>query len=160
METAFITIPFDPAKEVFDDEDFQKFLLNKKVKRVLPEFFQMPHKAYWTVFAEYETILDDAGPKRKTPALSEPEQTLFNKLRIWRTDKAEKEGIPVFIISTNRELTEIVTKKCMTFEALRQIKGFGKKKVERHGREILEIVKAFHARKPIYGPKGEQGHDR
>lgn len=158
METAIITIPFDPAKEVFDDEEFKRFLMNKKVKRLQPEFFQTPGKAYWTVFTEYETLLDDKGPRKKSPALSEPQQALFDKLRIWRTEKAEKEGIPVFIIATNRELAEIVTRKTMTFEALRQIKGFGKKKVERHGTEIIEMVKAFHAKKPIYGQQGNR-HD-
>lgn len=159
METVIFTIAFDPAKEVFEDDDLKKFLLNKKIKHIRPEFFQTKEKAYWTVFAEYETVLDDSAKAKNQPALSEPEHLLFNKLRIWRTEKAEKEGIPVFIIATNSELVAVVKKSPTNLEVLRSIKGFGKKKIDRHGKEIIEIVKAFHAQKPIYGQKGGSRHD-
>ena len=146
METVIMTIPFDPEKEIFQDEEWRKFLINKKVRQVRPEFFQTKNKAYWTIFAEHETVLRDHGPRQSRVQLTEADQLLFNRLRVWRANKAEREGIPVFIVATNRELAEIVTRKAMTFEALKTIKGFGKKKLELHGREVIDIVKAFHSR--------------
>jgi hypothetical protein len=38
----------------------------------------------------------------------EEQQLLFKRLRQWRKEKAEKEGVPVFIIATNRQLLQLV----------------------------------------------------
>lgn len=146
MYTSIATIPFDPERELFDDEGFRKFLLNKKVKRMAPEFFQAAGKAYWTVFVEYEPVLPDDGTKKKRIELNEPQRLLLDRLRVWRKEKAEREGIPVFIIATNSELLDVVRKAPRGLEALGQIKGFGKKKLERHGKEIVDMIQAFYAR--------------
>ncbi len=149
MNTSIITIPFDPERQYFNDETLKKFLLNKKVKRLEPEFFQTGGRPYWTVFVEYEPIFADEGPKHNLPQLSEPQRILFDKLRTWRREKADQQGIPVFIIATNSELAEVARKSPKTMSALKEIKGFGKKKVERHGKEITEMVQAFYAKPAV-----------
>jgi len=148
METTIFTIPFDPETECFDDANFKAFLVNKRIKSMRPEFFQHGAKVYWTCFVQYEPVLEDLRPALSTPGLNEPQRMLFNKLRIWRKEKADKAGIPVFIIATNKELLEVVRKAPQSFEALRQIRGFGKKKLERHGKEIIGLVRAFHQTRP------------
>jgi superfamily II DNA helicase RecQ len=79
--------------------------------------------------------------------MSEPERLLYEKLQSWRKEQAQKDGVPVFIIATNRELAEAATKAPETLEALRQIKGFGKRKIERYGKPILHIIQHFYERK-------------
>jgi superfamily II DNA helicase RecQ len=150
MPVRIFTIPFEPQSEIFSDEEFSRFLLNKQVKRLQPEFFQTDGRAYWTVFVEYETI---SGPESNVQdGLDEGQRLLFQRLREWRAEKAEKEGIPVFIIATNKQLIDVIKRKPNVLEGLREINGFGQKKVDRHGKEILEIVKAFHSKKPIKRP--------
>ncbi len=147
MPIRIFTIPFDPEKELFHDEQLVEFLLNKRIFRLCPEFFQKDGSAYWTVFVEYETVIGgdkDTGVER----LNEPQKLLFKRLREWRKNKSEKEGVPVFIIATNKQLAEVVLQAPSTLAALREIHGFGKKKIERYGNEITGIIKAFYEKQP------------
>jgi superfamily II DNA helicase RecQ len=147
MPIRIFTIPFDTDKELFHDEQLVEFLLNKRILRLHPEFFQKDGSVYWTVFVEYETVIGgdkDAGIER----LNEPQKLLFKRLREWRKNKSEKEGVPVFIIATNKQLAEVVLKAPSTLASLREIHGFGKKKIERYGNEVTGIIKAFYEKQP------------
>ncbi|WP_051294848.1 HRDC domain-containing protein [Maridesulfovibrio bastinii] len=110
METRVITIPFDRDKGVFQDEQYRKFIMNKEIRSSRPEFFQVGTKAYWTVFLEYELVLEAEPSRAGSPTLSEPEKFFFDKLRVWRKEKAEREGIPTYVIATNSELMEVIKK--------------------------------------------------
>ena len=138
-------VPFDARQEIFHDEELQKFLLNKQVKSIRPEFFHQNGQAYWTIFIEYDLMLK-AAP-RDANVLDEPQRLLYQRFREWRKEKAESEGIPVFLIATNRELLDLVKSAPRTLEALRQIHGFGKKKSDKYGQEILTIISAFYEKK-------------
>ena len=50
------------------------------------------------------------------------------RLKAWRKERAEKDGVPVYIIGTNREFRDIVVARPETLEALKTVKGFGKAK--------------------------------
>ncbi len=127
MPIRLFTIPFDPKQELFQDEELRAFLLNKQIKTLRPEFFQTNGKAYWSIFAEYENVF--STDIEKSDGLNEPQKLLFQRLREWRKETANKEGIPVFIIANNSQLAEVVLRAPKTLESLRQIHGFGKKKV-------------------------------
>lgn len=146
MPIRILTIPFDPDKELFQDEELTAFLLNKKPRTVKPEFFQTNGRAYWTVFVDYEAVLP--GERQADPGLDESGQLLLQRLKEWRGDRARQEGVPVYIVATNRQLEEVVVRAPASLEALRQISGFGKKKLERHGKDIVNIVRAFFEKRP------------
>ncbi len=80
---------------------------------------------------------------RPDPAagLAEPERVLFNTLREWRGRKAHEEGVPPFLIFTNRELIAIVQKRPESANALGSIGGIGPGKVKRYVAEVLALVK-------------------
>jgi superfamily II DNA helicase RecQ len=149
MPVRIITIPFEPHKEIFQDEDLMKFLLTKHVKDLHPEFFQMNGRAYWTVFVNYENVLSDNDANKKQDGLNEGQKLLFTRLREWRKETAEKDGVPVYIIATNKQLMDIIHGTPRTLEMLRQIQGFGKKKVEKHGKEIIGIIDAFTTKRSL-----------
>ncbi len=153
MSVRIFTIPFDPEKGIFFDEDFSRFLLNKNVKNLKPEFFQLNGRAYWTVFVEYETVLN---PEKAEDGLDESQRLLMKRLRQWRKEKGEQEGIPVFIIATNKQLVDIIHRAPNSLETLREVNGFGKKKVERHGKDVIEIIKAFYEKKPASFKKAKK----
>lgn len=77
--------------------------------------------------------------------LTEAGRFCYEKLRQWRKETAEKEGIPPYVIAKNSHLGEIVKKEIKTLEALKQLNGFGAKKVEKYGKDICGIVKAFYS---------------
>ncbi len=146
MPIRLFTIPFDPKQELFQDEELRAFLLNKQIKTLRPEVFQANGKAYWSIFAEYENVF--STDIEKSDGLNEPQKLLFQRLREWRKETANKEGIPVFIIANNSQLAEVVLRAPKTLESLRQIHGFGKKKVDKYGKEILGMIETFYEKKP------------
>lgn len=137
-----LTLPFNPESEAFDDEPVTRFLVNKRVRRLEPQFFQTNGRAYWTVLIEYEPVLTAAEvtQAKDQPALDETQQALLRRLRAWRRERADRDGLPVFLVATNRQLTTVAERQPRTLEALRQIDGFGKKKVERYGKDIITVV--------------------
>lgn len=144
MPVRIFTVPFDAEEMRFRDEDFQGFCLNKAIRHLQSEFFTLNGIPYWTILIQYDTTIlkDDA-----TAALAEPERKLFEHLQQWRKEKALSEGIPVYIIATNKELTELITRAPKTLDGLKSIKGFGKQKVSRYGKEMLDLINKFYERK-------------
>jgi len=141
MAYRIITVPFDTKLGGFSDEELNAFCLSKKILDKRIEFFTHDGFAYWTLFLEYDTLLD--GDEKTTSRLNEPDQLLFQRLKEWRKMEAEKNGMPVFIVATNRELLELVRLKPTTLEGVKQIRGFGRKKLERYGKPVLKLMSEF-----------------
>ena len=64
-------------------------------------------------------------------------------VREWRREKAQKEGIPPYVIAKNSHLADIVKQEIKTKEGLKQLSGFGKAKVEKYGDDITRIISGF-----------------
>ncbi|MBN2374715.1 HRDC domain-containing protein [bacterium] len=140
-----ITIPFDRKNGHFDEDILNRFVINKEIKAYRAEFFQDGDAKYWTIFLEYDPLLEQAS-KKDLEGLNEPQRLLLDRLKAWRKERAEKDGVPVFIIGANRELVDIVRNAPKSLEALRQIKGFGKSKISRYGTEIIGIINGFYSK--------------
>jgi superfamily II DNA helicase RecQ len=145
MTYEIINIPLSPATKTFNTEELNKFCLNKKIITHKIEFFQQDNNTFWSVFIEYETILEPTGTA--TNSLTEAGKICFEELRRWRKETAEKEGIPPFVIAKNSHFVDIINKEVSTIEALKQVNGFGKKKVEKYGKDITGIITAFYKEK-------------
>ena len=65
---------------------------------------------------------------------------LFDKLKVWRREKARAEGIKPYIIFSDASLIEIANKLPKTKEDLMNIRGVGEKKIDKYGEEILKIL--------------------
>ena len=100
-----ITIPFDRNTKGFNDDLLNQFILNKHVNRYQAEFFQEGSEKYWTVFVEYDPLVEKTGEKI-TAALDEPQRLLFERLKAWRKERGGQDGVPVYIVGTNKELID------------------------------------------------------
>ena len=78
----------------------------------------------------------------KDAELSKDEIEILDSLKLWRTEKAKNQKLPVYFIATNQELRSIAKYKPGKKEQLREIKGFGKHKIENYGEEIIEILES------------------
>lgn len=142
MPFEIITIPFNSLSKTFDAGDLNDFCINKRVLSTKIEFFNNDKQAFWSVFIDYETILEKNF--NQPTGLTEAGRLCYEKLREWRKLTAEKEGIPPYVIAKNSHLAEIVTKEIITLETLKQLNGFGSKKIEKYGKEICDLMKAFY----------------
>ena len=83
--------------------------------------------------------LSQLTQKQETPKDLELDD-LYQKLKMWRKAQAEEEKLPAFCIFSNQVLENIVKKRPQIKEELLNIKGFGEKKFEKYGKQILEII--------------------
>lgn len=145
MSFRIFSIPFDPENGCFNDQEFNDFITNKRIIRIDTGFFVSDGRPYWSVFVEYANVMDviDNASVDGQGDLTDAENLLLARLKDWRKERAEIDGIPVFIIATNRLLLQIIKQLPASKEALKNISGFGKKKTDRYGHEIIEIVKKF-----------------
>jgi ATP-dependent DNA helicase RecQ len=82
-----------------------------------------------------------AGKGGKPPAAGPPhDHVLYEELREWRRALAEKLKKPAYVIADDRALEELSRAKPKTTAELLRVHGFGEKRIERHGRDVLEIV--------------------
>ncbi len=162
MRIKLFTFRYSATLAGFDDEPLREFLRDKDALAFREHFFcvnEVPHIACVLLWQEPVVTREDAGgsrcaaeaprPAGRTPAargddrqdpaagLDERERTLFNALREWRARKAHDEGVPPYLVFTNRQFTRIVRKRPDTASALASIEGVGSGKVNRYGAEIL-----------------------
>ena len=64
----------------------------------------------------------------------------FEQLRVWRKATARDEGLPVYALATNAQLAEMASLSSPSKSKLGDISGFGHKKVERYGDDIVSLL--------------------
>ena len=75
--------------------------------------------------------------------LSVVDAQLREDLREWRRNTARELGVAAFVVLHDTALDALCAAKPSTLQLLRAVSGFGDKKVERYGREILEALQRF-----------------
>jgi superfamily II DNA helicase RecQ len=75
------------------------------------------------------------------PALT-IDPALFDKLKTWRLQRAQADGIPAYMIAHNSALETVAAKAPTTPQQLLALPGFGTRKVEAYAPDIIAIVTA------------------
>jgi len=100
MAFEIITVAFNTETKSFFTDELNKFCINKKIIDKKVEFFKDQTTVYYSVFIEYEHILEKINIEAQK-GLTEAGRLCFNKLREWRKVKSEEEGVPPFVIAKN-----------------------------------------------------------
>lgn len=111
------------------------------------------HPAFWSVLVFYEQRSSQPQPLQppeestdvkatlEVQAPLEPEEAkLHEALRRWRASKAKQEDVPVYIVAPNSLLDEFVRVKPKSRGDLETLKGFGPKRLEKYGDELLKLI--------------------
>jgi len=77
-------------------------------------------------------------------SLSTSDAQLREYLREWRRNTARDSGVAAFLVLHDTALDALCAAKPSTLHALRAVSGFGDKKVERYGQDILEALRRFN----------------
>lgn len=67
-------------------------------------------------------------------------ETVYTRLRQWRSEKARELNLPVFFILANAHLAGVASALPTTIDELAVCKGMGPKKTELFGSEVLALV--------------------
>lgn len=73
-------------------------------------------------------------------AFSSDEGAVFNALKEWRKEEADRREVPAFVIFGNSTLRAIAVEKPHTLQALAGISGIGPAKLEAYGDAIMKVI--------------------
>ena len=87
--------------------------------------------------------LSTAAEKKRARCADCPasyDEELFERLRVWRKERADEESVPAFVVFTDATLQLIAEQRPTSQAALLRISGVGPAKLERYGDGLLEVV--------------------
>ena len=108
----------------------------------------------------HRIILKLPKERQKLPAAAEKQKKvlvdvqypdLFEKLRKYRYELAQKNHVPPYIIFSDKTLREMSVRLPVTEEEMLTVNGVGKVKYEKYGEAFREIVRAYAQSKGIKG---------
>lgn len=81
--------------------------------------------------------------KEDNSVIEENNDSLIEQLKKYRLTKAKEKNLPPYYIFNDETLNEIVSIKPQTIDKLLTVKGFGQKKCERYGNDIIQIIRSL-----------------
>ncbi len=66
--------------------------------------------------------------------------TLFDRLRVWRTEQAKERNVPAYVIFHDATLREIAIARPTSIAELAGVSGIGDRKLEAYGEAIIRVV--------------------
>jgi len=168
MRVKLLTFRYSATLGGFDDTPLADFTRDKEVIAQREHFYLVNDTPHITLVLTYQdAIVPQAAieaaranpprPPSATPpprfdrhrrdgapdpcaGLDESERALFNHLREWRSKQSHAEGLPPYLLLTNKQFVAIVRQRPESLNALGHIDGIGPGKVERYGAAILACL--------------------
>ena len=91
---------------------------------------------------------DRGARRRAAPAADDLDasgRALFDALRRHRLEVARSEGVPPYVVATDRALRDVAALRPATPAELEQAHGIGPAKLRRYGAGLLEVVRRHAA---------------
>jgi hypothetical protein len=91
-------------------------------------------------------VTDDAAAEDDAPdeAVVVIDSELLKKLKAWRLQRATADRVPAYIVAHDATLEALAANPPDSIMSLRATKGFGPKKAETYGPDILEVIEAHN----------------
>lgn len=138
MQMRVFSMSFDPDMGGFDDGPLRDFLVDKRVIEVREHYFSHEQIPQLSVLAIYRTVdaasfrpksergkrSHGAGRQDWRATVPEPQRLLFDALRTWRNERAISQGVPAYVMLSNRQVAEIAT-PCYDGSSRRSRWGWG-----------------------------------
>ena len=92
-----------------------------------------------------------AIPNADVPAIGKAASTrpadegLFERLRAWRLERSKADGVPAFVVLSDKHLDGIAERHPTSMAELRACPGIGPAKLDSYGDEILEVLSGLSA---------------
>ncbi|HET8709567.1 MAG TPA: HRDC domain-containing protein [Candidatus Saccharimonadales bacterium] len=120
--------------------------INQMALAMHPQIFEFDaalrtaSEALANITGDYEAPAEPAV----VPAI-DMDKALFEKLKTWRLARASSDGMPAYIVAHNAVLEELARRPPESLQALKGVKGFGPKKIETYGSDIIEVIAKHRA---------------
>ncbi len=88
-----------------------------------------------------EDIQHEEPVQQDEPVLDESQMDIYEALSEWREHKASEENLSPYVIARNSWLKEIIKLQLSTPKDLMVIKGFGERRANKYGKDIIDIIR-------------------
>jgi len=144
MKVKVFTIRLCSDKFFSDQQLLNDFLETHKYVKSATHFVEGEDVNYWSVLLHYDDLTETIKKDRISYENLNPEQQrVFQTLKQWRAEKADKLRLANFMICHNSELLDIAVNRPSNINELRQIRGFGDKKSDKYGDDIIAVLNAI-----------------
>ena len=166
METRVITLQYNDELGCFPEEQVQTAIEGRRVAHISSHFFVYENTPRMSIVlllgdpakAGVDPVSESQAKDRADPTvvLDETEKEMFEALRSWRLQAAQKLQVPSYVIAHNKQLVRIAKAKPRTMGELREDANLSEKFCNTYGDQVLEVVAAAH----VGGVAGERdsGH--
>jgi ATP-dependent DNA helicase RecQ len=112
-----------------------------------PEWLSGPSKVKRTksLLVPVGVTLAQLPAQTEQPAPTDSDPDLREYLRQWRSRVASEENVPAFVVMHDTSLTEICRKRPASLAEIRGVSGFGERKTERYGEQILDVLERYRS---------------
>jgi ATP-dependent DNA helicase RecQ len=162
MKLKVFTLRFSGSTEGFDDKSLQEFIAGKEVIEFSEHFFIHENTPFLTILIAYRSI--ESLESRRYVKQADPriefdgvEKEAYDALRAWRAAAAKMEGIPPYMIATNKQVAQIVRIKPASREALGKVEGIGEAKIAKYGDQVLEVLSKHLSGTPAQAADQSEG---
>jgi len=151
MKLKFFSIPAYQSGDA--GEELNSFCGNHKIASIEKQFVANGEQSYWAICITYiegnqHTFKAGKNKIDYREVFAELEFAVFVKLRELRKVIADREGIPVYALFTNDQLAEMVSSRVTTLSGLSSVEGIGKGRIEKYGKEFLELLQKQFSEQP------------
>jgi ATP-dependent DNA helicase RecQ len=111
-----------------------------KVYRLTPFGVEVLKGVHTVELKKERLSIQKAAPKRKVTFFDDYDVQMYDRLRDLRSQIASENGIPPYIVFSDKTLKDLSAKKPATKEDMLAVHGIGEVKFERYGEVFLEIL--------------------
>jgi hypothetical protein len=131
-------------KESFENLYLEAFVKTACFKACMPGFTVKNYLAAKAI-AAIEKIQLRPEPKPKVFSLlgGKTDSGLLQEIKTWRKSMADDEDLPIYMVLPQKTMYDLVELLPVTMKELKEIKGFGKKKVQKYGEDIIRIIRNY-----------------
>jgi ATP-dependent DNA helicase RecQ len=126
---------------IFDGLEFPVVTLSAKGTAVLKGTVSLVWEQADTDSPKDERKVSTEKPSRSAPLHDgHPDRDLFERLRALRAKMASEEGVAPFMVFHDKTLRNIASMRPSSISTLESVPGIGPAKLERYGRQVLQVV--------------------
>jgi ATP-dependent DNA helicase RecQ len=113
------------------------FMITRAGRAFIKEKPALPMRHYVKPLRAKRTSRNNAAA---SASLNTEDQTLLNTLRSVRSELAKTNKVPAYVIFHDRTLVELAQAKPTNLDAMLEINGIGKSKLDRYGQVFLDVI--------------------
>ena len=146
VKNKFFKIPVSNSNSI--ETELNNFCSTHSINHVERHFVPDGENSFWAIAVTYtdqegKEIQKEKRSKRVDykEVLSPDDFIIYANLRDLRAKIAEEEGIPLYAIFSNEQISEMAVKKITTKTALMKVDKVGKGRADKYGAAFIKIVK-------------------